>query len=55
MNSNFLCKVYGVRGYRVTGQCHKDNKTILKIERKLEKPRDFDPFGQAGLSPLATI
>ena len=22
---------------------------------KLEKPRDFDPFGQAGLSPLATI
>ena len=21
----------------------------------LEKPRDFDPFGQAGLSPLATI
>lgn len=34
MNSNFLCKVYGVRGYRVTGQCHKDNKTILKIERK---------------------
>ena len=27
MNSNFLCKVYGVRGYRVTGKCHKDNKT----------------------------
>ena len=22
---------------------------------QLEKPRDFDPFGQAGLSPLATI
>ena len=22
---------------------------------RLEKPRDFDPFGQAGLSPLATI
>ena len=22
---------------------------------KVEKPRDFDPFGQAGLSPLATI
>ena len=21
----------------------------------LEKPRDFDPFGQTGLSPLATI
>ena len=25
------------------------------IVQKLEKPRDFDPFGQAGLSPLATI
>ena len=23
--------------------------------RIVEKPRDFDPFGQAGLSPLATI
>ncbi len=22
---------------------------------KLEKPRDFDPFGHAGLSPLVTI
>jgi len=22
---------------------------------QLEKPRDFDPFGQTGLSPLATI
>ena len=22
---------------------------------RVEKPRDFDPFGQAGLSPLATI
>ena len=22
---------------------------------ELEKPRDFDPFGQTGLSPLATI
>ena len=21
----------------------------------LEKPRDFDPFGQTGLPPLATI
>ena len=41
MNSNFLCKVYGVRGYRVTGQCHKDNKTILKIERKHVKIREF--------------
>lgn len=22
---------------------------------RVEKPRDFNPFGQAGLSPLATI
>ena len=21
----------------------------------MEKPRDFDPFGQTGMSPLATI
>ena len=31
---------------------------ILKeyiIWKKMEKPRDFDPFGQTGLSPLATI
>ena len=34
MNSNFLRQVYGVSGYRVTGTCHKDNETILKIERK---------------------
>lgn len=34
MNSNFLSKVYGVNGYRLTSICHKDNKTILKIERK---------------------
>ena len=26
-----------------------------EVTRTLEKPRDFDPFGQAGLSPLATI
>ena len=24
-------------------------------EKHLEKPRDFDPFGHAGLSPLVTI
>lgn len=34
MNSNFLCQVYGVSGYRLCGQCHKDSETILKIERK---------------------
>jgi hypothetical protein len=25
------------------------------IHNRLEKPRDFDPFGHAGLSPLVTI
>ena len=33
MNSNFLSKVYGVSGYRMTGLCHKGSETILKIER----------------------
>ena len=28
---------------------------LSRIWNMLEKPRDFDPFGQAGLSPLATI
>lgn len=32
MNSNFLRQVYGVSGYRFIGICHKDSKTILKIE-----------------------
>ena len=27
----------------------------LIVAMEVEKPRDFDPFGQAGLSPLATI
>ena len=34
------------------------NGTIAQFsckQRILEKPRDFDPFGQAGLPPLATI
>ena len=26
-----------------------------EIQLPMEKPRDFDPFGHAGLSPLATI
>jgi hypothetical protein len=25
------------------------------VKKVLEKPRDFDPFGHAGLSPLVTI
>ena len=32
--------------------------SLSKIYEKapeMEKPRDFDPFGQTGLSPLATI
>ena len=28
---------------------------FIKKARLLEKPRDFDPFGHAGLSPLVTI
>ena len=28
---------------------------MFYVLNDLEKPRDFDPFGQAGLSPLATI
>ena len=28
---------------------------ITIIPLFLEKPRDFDPFGQTGMSPLATI
>ena len=28
--------------------------TVLSCDM-MEKPRDFDPFGQTGLSPLATI
>ena len=28
---------------------------VLADQIGVEKPRDFDPFGQTGLSPLATI
>ena len=28
---------------------------VLYDLTSMEKPRDFDPFGQTGLSPLATI
>ena len=27
----------------------------FKLRGRVEKPRDFDPFGQTGLPPLATI
>ena len=33
----------------------KEKNGIVPIMGRVEKPRDFDPFGQAGLSPLATI
>ena len=32
-----------------------ENEQMSDIILILEKPRDFDPFGQTGLSPLATI
>ena len=33
----------------------KDYQSFIQIYKGLEKPRDFDPFGHAGLSPLVTI
>ena len=30
-------------------------KRKLRFLAGVEKPRDFDPFGHAGLSPLVTI
>ena len=43
-------------GYRITLDCFdKGNSNYFPKGTPLEKPRDFDPFGQAGLSPLATI
>ena len=32
-----------------------NNAIIYGNKTNLEKPRDFDPFGHAGLSPLVTI
>ena len=32
-----------------------DRNEFLSYRGFLEKPRDFDPFGHAGLSPLVTI
>ncbi|MFR3851174.1 MAG: hypothetical protein ACLTXP_02985 [Odoribacter splanchnicus] len=31
------------------------NQYVEVVRVELEKPRDFDPFGHAGLSPLVTI
>ena len=53
MNSNFLSKVYGVTGYRLTSICHKDNKTILKIERKHMK-KCCAACGNIGLSSVGS-
>ena len=33
----------------------KATQEVSSYQTPVEKPRDFDPFGQAGLSPLATI
>ena len=33
----------------------KKNGLQIITRRMVEKPRDFDPFGHAGLSPLVTI
>lgn len=40
--------------YEMKGKVYPDLRLDLQW-RLLEKPRDFAPFGQAGLSPLATI
>ena len=42
-----LCRLYG----DMEEKKWLDNQEVCL----LEKPRDFDPFGQTGLSPLATI
>ena len=34
---------------------YRHSKWLSFMSKRLEKPRDFDPFGQTGLSPLATI
>ena len=44
------------RHYEATySQKRMRDKYVSLFHALLEKPRDFDPFGQAGLSPLATI
>ena len=44
--------------YKIETQCPNGSDEVIRnyINRELvEKPRDFDPFGHAGLSPLVTI
>ena len=42
---------------QAVSQIDKDGryKTVPADKEHMEKPRDFDPFGHAGLSPLVTI
>ena len=40
--------------HELMGKIEKILRYVEK-EEKVEKPRDFDPFGHAGLSPLVTI
>ena len=39
----------------IVQECFVDFWVNRRFSLLLEKPRDFDPFGHAGLSPLATI
>jgi len=42
--------------YEACRELHKDEEDAeYMFQDWVEKPRDFAPFGQAGLSPLATI
>ncbi len=35
--------------------CYEQGSIVILQIKPLEKPRDFDPFGQTGLPPSATI
>ena len=36
-------------------EIYHSDQLYSRIVKPMEKPRDFDPFGHAGLSPLVTI
>ena len=49
-------EIYDVQDCIIDFRLHGAELNINYLNpNKVEKPRDFDPFGQAGLSPLATI
>ena len=52
--SNFEYKIKFILGYEIILYIRNHSDGNLR-RLLLEKPRDFDPFGQTGLSPLATI